>query len=88
VGIVSTVQPAVIENSPQERLVKLNLPEAGDFWVIDKSLYFTEFMELTPKLDDGTVAADFMENFFLQPLSMLSQGKIDERKFNQELGLE
>jgi Fe-S-cluster containining protein len=87
-GTLSKVKPDVIESSPLERLVKLNLPDVGDFWVIDRSQFFAEFIELTPKLEDGTVAADVLENFIRLPLSRLAQGKIDERQFNIEIGLE
>ena len=87
-GTLTTAKPIVIENNPLERLVKLHLPDAGDFWVVDKSQYFTEFIELTPKLDDGTIAADVMENWVRLPRLRLAQGKIDEREFNHEIGLE
>jgi len=66
----------------------LSLPDAGDCWVIDRSQFFGEFMELTPKLDDGTVAADLLENFVRVPLSKLAQGMISDRQFGVEIGLE
>jgi Fe-S-cluster containining protein len=85
---LNKVKPYVIENNPMERLAKLNLPEVGDFWVIDRSQFFTEFIELTPKLNDGTVAADILENFIGSPLASLTRGKIGEKQFNVEIGLD